>query len=112
VRASRREVFPGPRGFFSTLSLTIAGIVLNRDRLMGIGQVVTMPLFFASNALDPIGVMPAWLQALSTINPLRHEIDAPRGLLIGTPSNVPEDLLCCWLLAWSASRPRRDCCKG
>ena len=78
--------------FFSTLSLTIAGIVLNRDRLMGIGQAITMPLFFASNALYPIGVMPAWLQALSTINPLRYEIDALRGLLIGTPSNLPEDL--------------------
>ena len=78
--------------FFSTLSLTIAGIVLNRDRLMGIGQAITMPLFFASNALYPIGVMPGWLQALSTINPLRYEIDALRGLLIGTPSNLPEDL--------------------
>ena len=77
--------------FFSTLSLTIAGIVLNRDRLMGIGQAITMPLFFASNALYPIGVMPAWLQALSTINPLRYEIDALRGLLIGTPSNLTED---------------------
>ncbi len=78
--------------FFSTLSLTIAGIVLNRDRLMGIGQAITMPLFFASNALYPIGVMPGWLQALSTINPLRYEIDALRGLLIGTPSNLAEDL--------------------
>lgn len=79
--------------FFSTLSLTIAGIVLNRDRLMGIGQAITMPLFFASNALYPIGVMPAWLQVLSTINPLRYEIDALRGLLIGTPSNLLEDFI-------------------
>ena len=79
--------------FFSTLSLTIAGIVLKRDRLMGIGQAITMPLFFASNALYPLGVMPVWLQALSTVNPLRYEIDALRGLLIGTPSNIPMDLL-------------------
>jgi ABC-2 type transport system permease protein len=78
--------------FFSTLSLTIAGIVLNRDRLMGIGQAITMPLFFASNALYPINVMPGWLQALSIINPLRYEIDALRGLLIGTSSNLAEDL--------------------
>jgi ABC-2 type transport system permease protein len=78
--------------FFSTLSLTIAGIVLSRDRLMGIGQAITMPLFFASNALYPIGVMPVWLQVLSTINPLRYEIDALRGLLVGTPSDLPLDL--------------------
>jgi ABC-2 type transport system permease protein len=77
--------------FFSMLSLTIAGIVLNRDRLMGIGQAITMPLFFGSNALYPISVMPGWLQALSTINPLRYEIDALRGLLIGTPSNLGLD---------------------
>jgi ABC-2 type transport system permease protein len=94
--------------FFSTLSLTIAGIVLNRDRLMGIGQAITMPLFFASNALYPIGVMPGWLQALSTINPLRYEIDALRGLLIGTPSNLAEDfavlLLACVIGIAASSR--------
>lgn len=74
--------------FFSTLSMTIAGIVLSRDRLMGIGQAITMPLFFASNALYPVHLMPGWLQWLSTINPLSYEVDALRGLLIGTPSHV------------------------
>ena len=29
--------------FFSCLSMTIAGLVLKRDRLMGIGQAITMP---------------------------------------------------------------------
>ncbi len=78
--------------FFSTLSLSIAGVVRSRDRLMGIGQAITMPLFFASNALYPVSVMPGWLQALSTVNPLRYEIDALRGLLIGTPSDLGLDL--------------------
>ena len=55
--------------FFSCLSMTIAGIVLKRDRLMGIGQMITMPLFFASNALYPVSVMPGWLQALSRGQP-------------------------------------------
>jgi len=41
--------------------MTIAGLVLKRDRLMGIGQAITMPLFFASNALYPIQLMPHWL---------------------------------------------------
>src|SRR3954451_6369614 len=48
--------------FFSCLSLSIAGVALKRDRLMGIGQAITMPLFFASNALYPIEMMPGWLQ--------------------------------------------------
>jgi len=38
---------------FSTFSLVIACIVKTRERFMGIGQVLTMPLFFASNAIYP-----------------------------------------------------------
>jgi ABC-2 type transport system permease protein len=44
--------------FFASLSMTVAGLVLSRERLMGIGQAITMPLFFASNALYPVSVMP------------------------------------------------------
>jgi ABC-2 type transport system permease protein len=74
--------------FFSCLSMTIAGIVLKRDRLMGVGQMITMPLFFASNALYPVSVMPGWLKVLALINPLSHEVDALRGMLIGTHAHL------------------------
>ncbi|MGW6353677.1 ABC transporter permease [Streptomyces sp. NPDC055092] len=77
--------------FFSCLSMTIAGIVLTRDRLMGIGQAITMPLFFASNALYPVALMPGWLQANSRVNPLTYQVDALRGLLLGTPSHLALD---------------------
>ncbi|MFI6482468.1 ABC transporter permease [Nonomuraea sp. NPDC050663] len=77
--------------FFSCLSVAIAGIVRNRDRLMGIGQAITMPLFFASNALYPTSLMPGWLQALSAVNPLSYQVDALRGLLLGTPAHLPLD---------------------
>jgi ABC-2 type transport system permease protein len=77
--------------FFACLSITIAGLVLHRDRLMGIGQAITMPLFFASNALYPIEIMPTWLKSISFVNPLSYEVDALRGLLIGTPANVALD---------------------
>jgi ABC-2 type transport system permease protein len=73
--------------FFSCLSVTIAGLVLKRDRLMGIGQAITMPLFFASNALYPVSLMPPWLKALSLVNPLSYEVSALRGLLIGLHTN-------------------------
>ncbi|MDP4078684.1 hypothetical protein [Acidovorax sp. A1169] len=36
---------------FSIFSLMTACIVKTRERFMGIGQVLTMPLFFASNAI-------------------------------------------------------------
>jgi ABC-2 type transport system permease protein len=77
--------------FFSCLSMTIAGVVLKRDRLMGIGQMITMPLFFASNALYPVKIMPGWLRVLSKINPLSYEVDALRGMLIGSPANLGLD---------------------
>jgi ABC-2 type transport system permease protein len=78
--------------FFACLSMTLAGLVRNRDRLMGIGQAITMPLFFASNALYPVDVMPHWLRWLSAVNPLSYEVNALRGLLIDTPSNWVMDI--------------------
>ena len=74
--------------FFSCLSMSIAGLALSRDRLMGIGQAITMPLFFSSNALYPTALMPGWLQAISKVNPLSYEVNALRGLLIGVPTNL------------------------
>jgi ABC-2 type transport system permease protein len=67
---------------FSTFSLIIACLVKTRERFMGIGQVLTMPLFFASNAIYPISLMPGWLQAVSRVNPLTYEVDALRALML------------------------------
>ena len=67
---------------FSTFSLIIACIVKTRERFMGIGQVLTMPLFFASNAIYPIVLMPAWLQFIARCNPLTYEVDALRYLML------------------------------
>ncbi|WP_347402950.1 ABC transporter permease [Protofrankia symbiont of Coriaria ruscifolia] len=77
--------------FFSCLSIVIAGLVLSRDRLMGIGQAIMMPMFFASNALYPVDIMPAWVRVVSYLNPLSYLVDALRGLLIGTHAHLPLD---------------------
>jgi ABC-2 type transport system permease protein len=78
-------------GFFACLSMAIAGLAQARDRLMGIGQLITMPLFFASNALYPIDIMPTWLQVISLVNPLTYLVNALRGLLVGAPANLWAD---------------------
>jgi ABC-2 type transport system permease protein len=67
---------------FSTFSLIIACLVRTRERFMGVGQLLTMPLFFASNAIYPISIMPVWLQAISRGNPLTYEVDALRSLMV------------------------------
>ena len=67
---------------FSTFSLIIACIVKTRERFMGIGQVLTMPIFFASNAIYPIDIMPEWLKLISLANPLTYQVDALRALML------------------------------
>jgi len=67
---------------FSTFSLVIACVVKTRERFMGIGQVLTMPLFFASNAIYPIELMPGWLKTIAFVNPLTYLVDALRDSMI------------------------------
>ena len=67
---------------FATFSLIIACLVKSRERFMGIGQVLTMPLFFASNAIYPVAIMPGWLQVIAHSNPLSYEVDALRTLML------------------------------
>lgn len=73
---------------FSCLSIALAGILLKRERLMGLGQAISLPLFFASNALYPVSLMPTWLQWVSKFNPLTYQVNALRNLLLGTPGNL------------------------
>jgi len=72
---------------FATLSLIIACLVRTQEKFMGIGQMITMPLFFASNAIYPISLMPGWLQAIAYGNPLTYMVDALRSMMVyGAPS--------------------------
>jgi len=81
---------------FATFSLVVSCVVKTRERFMGIGQVLTMPLFFASNAIYPISIMPPWLAAFARVNPLTYLVDALRTLLVvGAASalGVPMDFV-------------------
>jgi len=49
---------------------------------MGIGQVLTMPQFVASNLIYPLTLMPRRLQVLPRGNPLPYQVDALRTLMI------------------------------
>ncbi|HLJ25380.1 MAG TPA: ABC transporter permease [Candidatus Angelobacter sp.] len=73
---------------FSTFSLAVACMVKTRERFMGIGQVLTMPLFFASNAIYPIANMPPWVSAIAKANPLSYQVDALRSLMVQGGSSI------------------------
>lgn len=67
---------------FACFSLIIACFVKTRERFMGMSQVLTMPLFFASNAIYPLDLMPAWLRHIALFNPLTYQVDALRTLML------------------------------
>ncbi len=73
---------------FSTFSLVVACMVKTREKFMGIGQVLTMPLFFVSNAIYPLSLMPVWLAAVARFNPLTYLVDALREEMIKGGTSV------------------------
>ncbi|MBE2213930.1 MAG: ABC transporter permease [Opitutaceae bacterium] len=96
---------------FSSFSFIIACLVKTRERFMGIGQILTMPLFFASNAIYPISLMPPWLQVLAHLNPLTYIVDALRALMLahgtshlGLPLDFAVIILTTLLVVWIGSR--------
>jgi len=79
---------------FSSLSMLLASFLKTRDRMMGIGQLITMPLFFASNAIYPLSIMPKWLQYVAMGNPVSYTVDAMRSMLLtGDYSNLGVDIV-------------------
>jgi ABC-2 type transport system permease protein len=72
---------------FACMSMLLAAVVKERERFMGIGQLITMPLFFASSALYPLSIMPGWLHVIARVNPLTYEVQGLRQMLVGAGAN-------------------------
>jgi ABC-2 type transport system permease protein len=67
----------------SGLATTLALYVGDHDSYAAVTTMITMPLFFTSSALMPYEVMPPWLRAIATVNPLSFAIDAIRSVATG-----------------------------
>jgi ABC-2 type transport system permease protein len=81
-------------GGFAAISIFIASFMKSREKFMGIGQAIIMPLFFVSNALYPIALMPPIVQTIAYGNPMSYVVDAVRGLMItGDLSNLLLDIV-------------------
>jgi len=90
--------------FFTGLSMIIASVVKTRERFMGIGQIITLPLFFASNAIYPISIMPSWLQTVANLNPLTYMVDGLRAVLVtGDLSRLPLDIVILVIVTFAIS---------
>ena len=67
------------------LSSMFTALTLRSTRMempQAIFQLITLPLMFASSAYFPINLMPNWLQAVASVNPISYTIDAVRRLMI------------------------------
>ncbi|HII75560.1 MAG TPA: ABC transporter permease [Methanolinea sp.] len=68
---------------FLFLSAAIAISLESPEGMQGIMTLLTMPIFFASNALYPVNAFPPVLQAVSVGNPLTHLVNGIRYFAIG-----------------------------
>jgi len=68
---------------FLFLSGAIAISLESPEGMQGIMTLLTMPIFFASNALYPIDAFPPALQAISAVNPLTYLVTGIRYFAIG-----------------------------
>ena len=87
---------------FAGISMVIASAVRSREHFMGVGQLITLPLFFASTALYPLSLMPEWLRLAAQANPLTYEVELLRHLLLGIGPDRPGLDLLVLLLATAA----------
>ena len=68
---------------FLFLSAAIAISMESPEGLQGVITLLTMPIFFASNALYPIDAFPEFLKVMSMYNPMTYLINGIRYFVIG-----------------------------
>jgi len=79
---------------FTAISILLASAMKTRERFMGIINATVMPLFFTSNALYPVQIMPYALRVVAMFNPLTYIVDALRkSMIYGDYSSMQGDLL-------------------
>jgi ABC-type multidrug transport system permease subunit len=77
----------------------LLGLLLkDAQSVQGLGALLIFPLSFASNIFVDPATMPGWLQGFVAVNPVRHLMDAVRGLLVGGPVATPV----LWTVLWMA----------
>jgi ABC-2 type transport system permease protein len=69
---------------FIFLSAAIAITMESPEGMQAVITLLTMPFFFASNALYPVNSFPPLLRTLATLNPLTHLVSGVRYFAIGS----------------------------
>ncbi|HWU47599.1 MAG TPA: ABC transporter permease [Humibacter sp.] len=69
---------------FCSVSTALALTTRNQVALIGISQIVVLPVTFLSTTMMPSALMPGWVQNVSRFNPMTWAVDIGRHALAGT----------------------------
>jgi ABC-2 type transport system permease protein len=65
----------------TAFGMMVAARIKQMQSLMGLMQMVVMPMFFLSGALFPVTHLPGWLAVLNRLDPLTYAVDPMRRLV-------------------------------
>lgn len=97
----------------TALSMALAFSLRSHSQFFPITGFASLPLTFASTALVPLALMPAWMRSVARLNPMTYAIDALRELIMtgwrvaplaGTVGALLAFDVCCVLAATAAIR--------
>ena len=70
---------------FGSLSNALALLLRQRESVIGINVMLTLPLTFLSAAFLPLALAPEWIQTVAGYNPVNWAIEAGREALVAAP---------------------------
>jgi ABC-2 type transport system permease protein len=81
--------------FLAAFTITAFGVTLaarmkNMQTFFGVMQMAIMPMMFLSGAMFPLGNLPPWLHALTTLNPLTYAVDPMRQAVFASIEVSPQ----------------------
>ena len=70
---------------FASLSCAMALTLRQRESVIGVNTMLTLPLTFLSAAFLPLALAPDWIETVATYNPINWAIEAGREALLASP---------------------------
>jgi ABC-2 type transport system permease protein len=70
---------------FASLSDALGLLLRQRESVIGINVMVTLPLTFLSAAFIPLELAPDWIATVARFNPVNWAIEAGRAALLAVP---------------------------
>ena len=77
----------------TAFGLVMAARIRQFQSFMAVTQMLVMPLFFLSGAMYPLSGLPAWLRALTRVDPLTYAVDPVRKVVFEHLHSVPPKLV-------------------